>query len=250
MRMGRSLIFILLIPLALAACNFPGGEPTETPTPEPETASAPTIVIESPPSGTSVDVGDEVTIHSTATDDIGVARIDLQVDGSVVRSDMTPEGTAQLQFSLLQTWVAEGPGEHRLSVIAYREDGTPSSPASVVINVVEPVATEAPTAQPTELTECIATATTPLNIRGGPGTVYQVRGQLQLGQSATVIGQNNNWWKIQTSSGEGWVSAPFTTTEGPCGSVPLAAAPPTPVPTITSTPDVVTTEEPVTTAEP
>lgn len=55
-----------------------------------------------------------------------------------------------------------------------------------------------------------ATASTDqLRVRSGPGINFQIIGYLNKGQKVTVIEENENWIKISTSIGEGWVSNQF-----------------------------------------
>lgn len=226
-RLWFKFIWLVVAAWLMAACNLPGvggDDPTVTPTPIEEDQGKPGVVIDSPPSGSTAAMGEEVFVQSTSTDTVGITRVDLQVDGTVVRSDNTPEETPQPQFSLLQAWTA-APGDHTLSVIAYRADGTASDPASVTITV-----SEEPVAEVEESPTCTAKANTKLNVRQGPGVVYGVIGQLQLGQEVNVTGKlaDNSWWQIDFNGAPGWVSAPYTYPGGDCGAVAVAQAPPAP----------------------
>jgi PKD repeat protein/uncharacterized protein YraI len=93
-----------------------------------------------------------------------------------------------------------------------------------------------PTATPQPGTPTV-TATTDLNIRGGPGIDYAVLGLLRAGQSAEVTGvsADRGWWQIRFTGAadeRGWVSARYVSTEN-TGDVPVAqptSRPPTPTP--------------------
>lgn len=98
---------------------------------------------------------------------------------------------------------------------------TPPSPAAV-----------APAPPPAGVP--IATAVNFVNVRTGPGTNYLVLGVAPPGASAEVSGRSadNAWWQVKiptqyTSTGFGWVSASFVTTQG-TESVPVVDAPPPP----------------------
>jgi Ig-like domain from next to BRCA1 gene/Bacterial Ig domain len=106
----------------------------------------PTIVIDSPPSGTSFQVGDSVQVRSTATDSQGVTRVELQVDGAVVRTDSSPTSRGQARISIVQMWQAAGPGKHNLVVRAYNASGAFAT-AGIAITVTENAAL-APTSAP------------------------------------------------------------------------------------------------------
>ncbi|MFQ6014408.1 MAG: Ig-like domain-containing protein, partial [Anaerolineae bacterium] len=122
------LIVPLLLLLALLACDLFGAGPTE---------GKPTIAIVSPPSGTQVEVGQQLNVQSAATDSQGVVRVELWVDGALYRSDASPSPQGQTSFSLVQPWTASTIGSHTLLVKAYNVAGTASDPAIIVVNVVE-----------------------------------------------------------------------------------------------------------------
>jgi PKD repeat protein/uncharacterized protein YraI len=102
-----------------------------------------------------------------------------------------------------------------------------------------------PTPQPGNPT---VTATTDVNIRGGPGIVYPILGLLRAGQTAEVTGisADAGWWQIRFSGaadGHGWVSAKYVTAQN-TSNVPMVQAPPvpttpTPTPSPTSIPVVI-----------
>jgi dienelactone hydrolase len=50
------------------------------------------------------------------------------------------------------------------------------------------------------------------NLRSGPGTTFEVVGQMQAGESLPVIGSNvdRTWWQVQTANGPAWVSSSVT----------------------------------------
>lgn len=98
-------------------------------------------------------------------------------------------------------------------------------------------ATQAPAAAPPSATSCTAqlTANSPVNVRSGPGTVYDAIGALTTGQTANIDGRNtdNSWWYIvfpSGPSGHGWVSASVTTATCNPTAVAVVVPPPTPVP--------------------
>ncbi len=80
-------------------------------------APKPVIVLSSPPHGSQFQEGEDVAFQSTATDSTGVTRVDLMVDGIVVRTDPSPNPQGQSSFTLIQTWKAT-PGNHTISVRA------------------------------------------------------------------------------------------------------------------------------------
>ncbi len=107
----------------------------------------PAIVITSPPSGSQFHEGEEVAIQSVSTDANGILRVELVVDGQIVRTDTLP--VPQNQFALIQTWKATQ-GTHTILVRAYNTQSVSSDPAAVSIQV------------------------SPGTIAGGPGTPIPV----------------------------------------------------------------------------
>lgn len=115
-------------------------------------APKPLVTIQSPVAGTPFQEGDDVAVQSTATDKSGIVRVELSVDGAVVRADAPPIAQGQISFSVIQTWKA-APGNHTLSVRAFNASGTASDPVLVAITVasaaaVLPSSTFAPTLMP------------------------------------------------------------------------------------------------------
>jgi hypothetical protein len=141
---GRNLVGIGVAAVLLAASILACG-----PTPSP---GAITVVINSPASGASVVVGQEVHIDSTATADAGVARVELATNGIILRRDSPPSGNPTT-FRISQGWTPEAEGQVTVSVVAYDVDGASSTQATITLQVVSsggmvptaaPGATEAP----------------------------------------------------------------------------------------------------------
>lgn len=107
----------------IIACQGIGGQ-----------TSKPTVIIASPPSGSVYTVGEEVFVQSTATDPAGVTQVALLVDGAVVRQDPSPVAQGQAQFSLIQSWVSAGVGQHTLTVRATNAQGA-TSDSGIIVNV-------------------------------------------------------------------------------------------------------------------
>ncbi len=104
----------------------------------------PNAIITSPPSGSTFHEGEDVAVQSVSTDSKGVVRVELLVDGQVVRTDTPP--TPQDQFTLVQTWKATQ-GSHTLLVRAYNAQNAGSDPAAISIQV-SPAIAGGPTAAP------------------------------------------------------------------------------------------------------
>jgi len=97
-----------------------------------------------------------------------------------------------------------------------------------------------PTPQPTATLDGVYIKVTGArqNVRSGPGTNYDVIGQLQNGEQFRVIGANNDftWAVIEYRGGLGWLSTDIAEIVGNRNTVAIVAAPPTPTPGATSTP--------------
>jgi len=111
------------------------------------TVSKPSVVILSPPSGSQFYEGEQVAIQSTATDAQGVVRVELVVDGNVVRVDPSPTAQGQPTWTLIQTWQATV-GTHAIVVRAYNTSGAASDPVGISLNILQRTAL-APTPVPT-----------------------------------------------------------------------------------------------------
>ena len=109
---------------------------------------------------------------------------------------------------------------------------------------VAPTATAEPTVEPTAtpIPQPQASTTSPINVRGGPGTVYPVVAQLQPGRPVDILGRNadRTWWQVLLGNGdEGWVAATVVDVTGPVDGVAVAAnipAAPTQAPRPTAAP--------------
>jgi predicted RecA/RadA family phage recombinase len=102
-----------------------------------EVAGVPTVVINSPASGSQVSVGEEVIVQATATDSEGVTRVELLVNGVLYHSDASPNPQGQSPFISRQSWQAPAAGTYTLMVKAYNAAGGISQPAAITINVAE-----------------------------------------------------------------------------------------------------------------
>ncbi len=191
------LIAVLAISLGLVACDMLGlGDSTQ-----------PTVIIRSPASGASVPVNTPVTVEALASDPegAGVLRIDLQVDGVTV--DVFEAGGPQAELGAQLSFTPTVEGAVSVAVIAFRENGASSPPATIALLVVgmtaEPptggdaVTTEAP---PTDGTTPAPTTETPevrltvearanldTNIREAPGPGCPIIGVVPVGETITLL---------------------------------------------------------------
>jgi len=128
---------VLLLAGTGLACEIGGAEP-----------SKPTIAITFPTSGSEFQVGDQVNVLSSATDTRGISRVELYVDGVLYRTDSAPSTSGGGQVAVTQSWTAEVPGTHTISVVAVNLDGVESDRWAVTVRVVGE--TGIPSPSPTE----------------------------------------------------------------------------------------------------
>lgn len=140
--MQRSLIrwTLSLMTLFLSGCNLVAG--TLTPTPVPD---VPTIQFQTPENSSTFVEGTDIQIELVAQDSIGdgVARIELFVDDRLVQQATPQVSSAVPVFTVNMNWLARGIGLHVISAVAYRSDGTPSTPANirVLVDLLDPTPT-------------------------------------------------------------------------------------------------------------
>ena len=96
-----------------------------------------TVTILSPAAGSSVPVGEVVTVQAEASDPNGpgVIRIDLQVDEATV--DTFEAGAPQPSLTAELTFTPTEVKAVTVAAVAFREDGTASDPATISLSVEE-----------------------------------------------------------------------------------------------------------------
>ena len=111
-----------------------------------------------------------------------------------------------------------------------------ATPTNTLTPTPTPTATPTNTATPTPDAVIVA----PVNLRSGPGTVYEIIGTLSPNQVLTVTGRiaDTAWLQVSTDQmQEGWVVnwAHLVTLNLPTEQIPIVSPPPTPIPTPTPT---------------
>lgn len=129
----ETLTVILLTLLVTSACAM--GERNE---------SLPTVAILSPSGGSSVKMGDQVSVQATASDALGVFKIELWVDGRFYSAEHNPQPAANVPFAAALAWIADVSGQHTLTVKAHNVKGAVSAPTSFTLQVDEPLPTTMP----------------------------------------------------------------------------------------------------------
>lgn len=127
----------LIAVLALCACNLLAGEPI-TPT-----VPIPIVSFQFPSNNVSIAEGTDLQVQLLAEDVVGVARIELRVDGQPHQQASPVDSDSVPVFTVDMNWLAEGGGFHVLEATAFRLDGTQSRPALINVNVISQDATPA-----------------------------------------------------------------------------------------------------------
>ena len=84
----------------------------------------------------------------------------------------------------------------------------PTAAPATAAPPTETPAPPTPEPSPTPKSASFTVASTTVNVRGGPGTNYDVLGRLQQGQTYPVTGKNaaGDWWQFDYNGRSGWVS--------------------------------------------
>lgn len=254
---GVGLLLVLIVAIIGAAILlFRNNQPVAE-------TGVPSVIITSPVNGTEFDVGQRVVVQATATDAIGVVRMELWVGGQRVTQAVSPVEKGQSPFTAVLNWTPTVEGSYSLSVRAFNATGRQSAPTTINLNVVGSVltpkatATDTPTETPAAIGTPMGTVRTDLNVRSGPGTQYDIIGRLAANTDVEIVGQNSagTWWYIvyPNAVGErGWVAAEYVPSSN-AALVPLVEAPtatPTPTETPSPTPTTEATGTPIPTSTP
>lgn len=214
----------------------------------------PVVVITAPVEGSQVTPGQPVTVQATASDPSGVRRMELWVSGAKIAETASPVSQGQPTLTGSMQWTPQAPGSYTLEVKAYNVANRVNEPRSVTVNAAAGASTATPTSTPepgtptpTVPTSPMLTALTDLNVRVGPGTLYDLIGLLPAGGKAEITGRDETreWWQIKTQlgpEGRAWVIAnpEFSETIN-TDALPVVPAPPTPTGTPTDTPTATAT---------
>ncbi|QPC83410.1 hypothetical protein G4Y79_03235 [Phototrophicus methaneseepsis] len=159
-RRGFRYLLLLVALSLLAACS-----PTDEPENEPIAFEGPPVVRIISPAPNATYLKDASVVISTRIENAGpdVATVALSINGVNIGTTDASSQTAAA-FSVETGWPATVPGTYTLEVIATREDGTASEPASVTFNVqdsINPQGEDEATEEPTEEAQEDTTPETP-----------------------------------------------------------------------------------------
>ncbi len=165
----------------------------------------------------------EIVVHGS--DPLRIQRLEISVDGEVLGRIENLE-PADLLLSARIDWTPSGPGVYTIEARGQNGGGDWSSPARVRVTVEEELVSQPtldllPTAAVSlELVDCEPkiTALMDTTCRQGPTTYHEPAAHLLEGESAPLLGGNQDlsWWAVQPEylSEPCWVSG--TTVEARC----------------------------------
>lgn len=104
----------------------------------------------------------------------------------------------------------------------------PSTPIPIETLLTFPVSTATPTRTPTLV--IAYPISQPVNCRSGPGTSYNVVGELRVGRQAELVGKSADlaWWFVKNPSDPStfcWLAADFIITEGNVDALAVVSPP-------------------------
>jgi len=183
---------------------------------------------------------------SAASYDAAVATL-IAVKNSGVTPDAIRDGLLKLPRSdSLQGFFNPALGNNELtasvSIIITNRYGAPTLLARyeetgrIKVTNVKPSPFPPATLTPSPTPEgVVGTMKGTVNVRNGPGANYLVIGQLRKGDQVPLIGASADfkWYVINFRQQNGWISADLVTVFGDARTLPVVAAPPTPIPSAT-----------------
>lgn len=210
-------------------------------------ADAPSIIINQAPNQNSdIQPDQSITMQATASDALGVARMELWVNNAKVDEVSSQLGQDAPSMTVSFRWSTAAPGTYALQIRAYNRGGavsvepvalvtvtgntnTPTATIAVLSNSAptstEPVATATNTPAPTNTPVPVIVTPVPtvaslvlkvpiMIVRAGPSTLYDSLGRLEANDQPEIIGQadvgQGDWWQIRYNAAPGnvgWVSA-------------------------------------------
>ena len=223
----------------------------------PSSQGGPQAWIDAPLTGTVLPVNQPATIKSHSSAASGIAKVELDVNRSVVSTDVVPGGD-QTYLLMDQSWTPTQAGTYQVRVRAQTSNGQWSRYAVVTVTVVDrpivaPSSTESPTAvftfTPT-LTETPASTSTPAATstpttprftltenafcrKGADVSFPDVTG-ITTGETVDIMGvSEDGFWYFVFWKRFGvrcWVAAPAGQVSGDLNAVPMMVSPPTSTP--------------------
>jgi uncharacterized protein YraI len=163
------------------------------------------------------------------------AAVDPAVAAAAATAAAMPPAPAAQEPTAEQSAAAELAGEQPTGEAPAAEQPASEQPTGEAPAAPVEVPTVAPT--PTVVQAAQVTINSEMNIRGGPGTNYNVLGGATTGQTFPITGKNNDgsWWQINYNGQAGWVFSQLVTAQNAesvavATNIPAPPVQPTPAP--------------------
>ncbi len=248
------LLPVLFMIAAALACNLSTSDDEDQAATGTQLAAAqqPSVVIQAPDDGAQVLINTDVLIYAVATDPQGITRVELVENDSVLASQASPDlESGETEFQVLLRWQPNTAGEHTLEVIPWRGDVRgESATVRLIVRARASEITQTPGPTIAFMTPTVAqdrtcraqVAVGGLNVRLGPGLVYDIIDRATIGQVLPITGRQlfpDPWWQVFINGRAGWVSAYYVNQLGDCSGVGFVLPPPTPTLRPNTTPPTV-----------
>lgn len=249
-----SMLIMTVSALMLGACNLErASQRPLTPIATGSSGGRPAVAILSPADNSEIVVGSQVLVSVSASDGVGVSRVQLSANGATVKTISSESAAGDRSLTTLLDYTPRTTGAIELSVVAYR-GSVASDPARITINVRQaqaqvtatlPANPGVPIINPNDPT-CRVLINSGLNLREGPDITYRVLTVLASGTVVPITGRvaSNQWWQVRVNTTTGWLSGQFVTLYGNCQGIPVVNAPTPPTATlapVTATPIIIPT---------
>ena len=265
----RVLFALIITVFIITACNL-GGTPDQGEEPidngDAENAGQPEVTILSPENGDSFTVNEQILVSVGATDSIGITRVQLFANGSLVKTVSSEFANGEVSYEGVLDFTPRTEGDYTLRVIAFRNAiSSPPADLSVSVATEQIAVTERSNSTGTSTGNSTGSSTgstgnpvpsipndglcrvltlVGLNMRTQPTTTRDnVITTFQANTLLVVVARlaNNSWWKVSSGSTVGWVSGnpQFVSLSGNCNVVSVenvVLITPTPFPTNTPLP--------------
>ena len=102
-----------------------------------QTQSVPEVAVQQPLSGTQTKVGDPVLILASASDQKGINRVEIWVNGVLNANITSNNPSGQTVLPVQYSWTPVTGGIHNISLKAYNVSGNVSEPANITVGVAD-----------------------------------------------------------------------------------------------------------------
>ena len=102
-----------------------------------------TVSIVNPADGSSMNIGADIDIVSLSTATDGISRVELAVNGQVIRTDIPTDGNP-ITFTAVQIWTPGQVGTFTISVVAYDTNNMVSEPSTITLTILSSDGSEIP----------------------------------------------------------------------------------------------------------